>query len=322
MSSNKNSESDLIRRLFAPLAEHYPGALDLKDDAALIENRPGHDIVMTTDCLIEDVHFRLDDPPEAVAARSLRSNLSDLAAMGAEPHIYSMAISIPNHVDVPWLERFSAQLSKDQQTYDIHLAGGDTVATPGPLSISITAIGHVPGGTALQRRGAKPGDGIFVTGTIGDAALGLRILQENLELPDNEDREYLVKRFHFPSARIHEGFAIRARATACADISDGLVRDLSNILTVSGCRAVVEWGSIPLSRATLNALETTPSLADLVLSGGDDYELVFTGPDDLAKEFPRIGLVENADETKTSVEVWKDGQELTVLGVGGYEHKW
>jgi thiamine-monophosphate kinase len=322
VSPKKLSETELIKRLFLPLARNYEGALGLRDDAALIPELPGHEIVVTTDCLVEGVHFLQTDPPAAVAARVLRSNLSDLAAMGAAPEAYTMAISIPGHMGVPWLEQFTGQLATDQQAYDIHLAGGDTVATPGPLSIAITAFGRVPQGSALQRCGAQPDDGIYVTGTIGDAALGLRLLTGEMTLADKQAHDYLVERFYYPTARLPEGFAIRGQATACADISDGLLRDLGNICSASACGAVIHWEQIPLSPAASHALDLDASCMELILSGGDDYELVFTSAHPLNSNFTRIGTIKIGGQTDFSTEVRKNGDKVDIVWDAGYQHRW
>jgi thiamine-monophosphate kinase len=322
LSSEKLSETELIKRLFLPLARNYKGALNLGDDAALIPDHPGLDTVITTDCLVEGVHFLSTDPPAAVAARALRSNLSDLAAMGACPHVYTMAISIPGHIDIRWLEAFAAQLDTDQRAYNIHLAGGDTVATPGPLNISITAMGHVPTGSATARSGASPGDGIYVTGTIGDAALGLKLLTGQLSLSDDVARDFLIDRFHFPTARIETGITLREQATACADISDGLLRDLGNICTVSGCHAVIDWELVPLSPATKAVYENDNAYMELILSGGDDYELVLTGPEDLHGPFTRIGTMNSTENAKSPTTVRKNGEVLAYMKSSGYEHGW
>lgn len=322
MSSKRLIETDLIRQLFLPLSEGYDGALGLSDDAALISDRPGHEIVITSDCLVAGVHFLPDTPPDAVAARSLRSNLSDLAAMGAAPHIYTMAISIPSDLDRAWIEQFTAQLGRDQRAYDIVLAGGDTVSTPGPLNISITALGHVPVGVALRRNGAKPGDAIFVTGTIGDAALGLRVLTGELTTAHKVDRDQLVDRFHFPAARVKNGIALRAKATACADISDGLLRDLGNICTASKCSAEIEWERVPLSPAVRNSLAQNSLYQGIVLTGGDDYELVFTGPSALVGDFTRIGTIKINETEKPVVDVHQNGAVIEISDANGYQHEW
>ena len=265
------SEFELIAKLFAPLAT-APGAFGLKDDAALIAARDGHDLVVTTDALVEGVHFFANDPPDTIAKKALRVNLSDLAAKGAQPHGYLLALSMPASIDMSWLESFARGLGEDQTEFSLSLLGGDTTSTPGPLAIAITAFGHVPQGTMIRRAGARPGDLVFVSGTIGDGGGGLAVLKgEGISARHNE---HLIARYRLPMPRLALGRALRGVATAALDVSDGLLADLGHIADASGVRIVVDAGRIPRS----------PALVDLwgndaivrAATSGDDYEIAFT----------------------------------------------
>ena len=263
-------EFALIDRLLKPLARGYPGALGLTDDAALVDVPEGRQLVVAKDAMVAGVHFLPDDPPALIAGKLLRVNLSDLAAMGAEPLGYLTAIARPAGLDDKWLHGFAAGLAADQAAFGLHLLGGDTVSTPGPLMLSLTILGTVPTGTALRRGGARPGDEVWVSGSLGDAALGLRFL-EGLALSE-EDALALVDRYRTPTPRLALGVALRGLATAAIDVSDGLLADLGHILETSGVGAVVEAGALPLSAAARGV----PGAREAALAGGDDYELLFT----------------------------------------------
>ncbi|HEY1837423.1 MAG TPA: thiamine-phosphate kinase [Rhizomicrobium sp.] len=272
-SSERPSEFDLIAKLFAPLADAAPGALGLKDDAAIAAPPAGHELVITTDALIESVHFRNDDPADSIAKKALRVNLSDLAAKGAAPIGYLLALSLPARTDMRWLEEFTRGLRSDQDAFGISLYGGDTTATPGPLTLAITAFGSVPTGTMLKRSGAKAGDDVYVSGTIGDAGAGLGVLAGKTEA---RGREALVARYRVPEPRLKLGTALRAVASASLDVSDGLIADLAHIADVSDVRIVLEAAAIPISaaaRAFWGAEAVTRAA-----TAGDDYEIAFTAP--------------------------------------------
>ncbi len=287
-------EFETIARCFTPLAEGEPGALSLTDDAAVLETMKNHRLVVTVDTLIRGIHFPQDTPAENIAVRLLAVNLSYLAAMGARPAHYTLSLALPEDVDDIWLDRFAAALGVEQQTYGITLVGGDTVATPGPVCLTLTAFGWVAEGKALLRSGARSGDTIYVSGTIGDGALGLLALQGKLPGLDSPHAEYLVQRFSRPRPRVELGQALVGIAHGCIDISDGLAADLGHIATASGVEAVLEWERIPLSPAARVAVEGTPPLRESVLGGGDDYELLFAAPEtaagDLALISDRLGL--------------------------------
>lgn len=273
-------EFDIIARYFAPLAAGAPGALGLLDDAALVDVAPGWSLAVTTDTIVAGVHFPVDAEPGHIATRLLGVNLSDLAAMGADPRSYLLALALPQDwsaVELErWLNAFSARLAEDQARHRVTLIGGDTVATPGPLTLSMTAMGVVETGQGLRRSGAAIDDGVFVSGTIGDAALGLRIAVGDLPELEAGDRAYLLDRFHAPQPRVALGRRLHGVATAAADVSDGLIADLGRICIASRVGADIDTDRIPLSPAAATVIAAGSGCLALALSGGDDYELVFT----------------------------------------------
>lgn len=272
-----SGEFDRIRRHFRPLARSFPGALDLTNDAALIDVPVGRQLVVTTDGMVAGVHFLASDPPADIAAKLLRVNLSDLAAMGAEPLAYTLVTALPKSLGDEWLTAFAAGLGEDQARYGIGLAGGDSVSTSGPISLTVTAFGLVPTGEGLPRSGGRPGDLVFVTGSIGDAIAGLSI-QLDGRAPVDEDEAYLLGRLRRPEPRITVGPALRGLATAALDVSDGLVADLGHIAEESALRAEIDAFRVPLSDAARRLLERGETTIETLVTGGDDYELLFTAP--------------------------------------------
>ncbi len=270
------SEFGLIAKHFAPLARD-PAALSLSDDACVLKPEAGRELIITTDALVEGVHFFANDPPDLIASKALRVNLSDLAAKGAEPRGYLMALALPPKIDDAWLTCFARGLSADQTLFALSLLGGDTTATPGPLTIAITALGTTPVGTMIRRRGARPGDGIYVSGTIGDAGAGLQILQGGLAAQEGAD--FLTGRYRQPTPRLALGKALRGVATASLDVSDGLIADLGHIGDVSAVRLVVEANRIPRSVALQRFWPGQEGLVRAV-TAGDDYEIAFTSASD------------------------------------------
>ncbi|MBV9288172.1 MAG: thiamine-phosphate kinase [Hyphomicrobiales bacterium] len=265
-------EDELIARYFAPLAG--PEGLGLRDDAALLHPPPAHDLVLTTDALVAGVHFFPDDPPAAIARKALRVNLSDLAAKGARPLGFLLALALPNDWQEDWLKAFALGLAEDAHGYDCPLAGGDTVATPGPLSLALTAFGAVPTGRMATRSGVKPGDRLYVTGTIGDAGIGLRIRRGRDPGLLTADREFLLDRYLNPQPRVALAKAMSAHAHAGMDVSDGFVGDLTKMLAASGVTARVPIYRLPLSPAARAAVAANPDLFAVAATGGDDYELL------------------------------------------------
>jgi len=282
-----SAEDDLIARHFKPLAG-VPGALGLTDDAAVLAPPPGCDLVLTVDALVAGVHFFADDPPDLVARKALRVNLSDLAAKGAQPAGFLLALALPAGVDDRWLAAFARGLGDDAALFGCPLFGGDTVRTEGPAVISITAFGTVPGGRMVKRAGARPGDRIFVTGTIGDAAFGLYLRRAGAaaaEALTPAQRAHLADRYLLPQPRNALAPALAAHATAAMDVSDGLAGDLAKLCRVSGVSARVAIAAVPLSEAAQAVLRDAPALVETALTGGDDYEIVCAVPPERAASF-------------------------------------
>lgn len=270
-------EFSVIAELFAPLTRGFPGALDLTDDAALLAADGANELVVTMDAMVAGVHFLPDDPPDLIARKLVRVNLSDLAAKGARPHALTLAAAFPRDVTGDWLRGFAAGLGRDLDEFDVPLIGGDTVSTPGPLTLALTALGKIPSGRAILRSGARPGDTLWVSGHIGDGALGLRVALGTLHVTPADD-EYLLGRYRLPQPRCPLGPVLVGKASAAMDISDGLVQDLGHLCRASGVGADVDVSRLPLSAATRAALARDQSLLASVLTGGDDYEVLFTAP--------------------------------------------
>ncbi len=273
----QSAEERLIARYFRPLATH-PGAFGLADDAAILTPPPGCDLVLTTDGVIAGVHFFPDDPPDTIGRKALRMNLSDLAAKGAKPLGFLMSAALPAGIDERWLAGFVAGLGADAERYQCPLLGGDTDRTPGPLSISIAAFGAVPQGKMVRRSTAKAGDRVVVTGTIGDAALGVRLrrddgLADRLRLPESM-RNHLRQRYLLPQPRNVLAEALVQHASAAMDVSDGLAGDLAKLCRASAIAAEIDVARVPLSDAARAALAADPALIETVLTGGDDYEIL------------------------------------------------
>jgi thiamine-monophosphate kinase len=267
-------EFDFIRRALAPLSNAHPGALNLSDDAAIMTPGPGQEMILSTDMLVADVHFLSADSHEIAAERALRSNLSDLAAMGAEAIGYLCSVCWPKGTKAAARERLVSGLQAAQSEYQVSLLGGDTTASDGPLTISITAIGQAPAGQSLRRNGAQIGDDIWVSGTIGDAGRGLDIARGVLD-----PQAFLLSRYQRPAARLSLGQALRGVASACIDVSDGLVADATHIARNSGVGFEIESSMVPLSDPILLWLEKEGEAGlKQALTGGDDYELLFTAP--------------------------------------------
>lgn len=274
-----SAEDDFIATWFRPLATH-PGAFGLSDDAAAITPPEGCDLVLTTDGVVSGVHFFGDDPAGAVARKALRVNLSDLAAKGAEPLGFLMSIGLPAGLPPDWIAEFARGLGDDAARYGCALLGGDTDRSPGAITVHVTAFGTVPRGGMVRRNGARPGDVIVVTGTIGDAALGLKLRRDDgatgrLGL-DADMAAHLRSRYLLPQPRTAIASALRRQATAAMDVSDGLAGDLAKLARVSGVAAEVAVSDVPLSPAGRRAVAADPSLIEAVLTGGDDFEVLAT----------------------------------------------
>ncbi len=313
-------EFDLIARYFAPLAG--PGAFGLGDDAAVLEAAAGRQYVFTADAIISGVHFLASDPAGDVAAKLLAVNLSDLAAMGADGVGYLLTTAWPRDLDEAWIAAFAAGLGQAQAEFGVALLGGDTVATDGPISLSLTAVGDLPQGGALRRNGARPGDAIYVSGRIGDAGVGLQILRDDVSGGSEEDRRTAVERYRRPRPRLALGQALRGLAGACIDVSDGLVADLGHLAAQSSVRMVVELPNVPVT--PLAGIIGGPGGA---IVAGDDYELLFTAAAanegrilaagrDCGLAVSRIGLVDDGQ----GVEVIDEGGRTVALPRPGYRH--
>lgn len=312
---SKRNEFDRIATYFAPLAAGFPGAYGLKDDAAVIAPAAGTELVVTTDTIVAGIHYVGDEAPGLVAAKLLRVNLSDLAAKGATPLAYTLNVAFPAALDDDWVADFTAGLAMEQAEFGITLIGGDSVSTSGPVTLSLTAFGTVPVGGAILRNGARTGDTVFVSGTIGDGALGLVALQGRLPGGSPEHRVSLVGRYQRPQPRCNLGPRLRGLAHAAADISDGLIADLKNITRASGVAARIFAKRVPLSAAAAAVLRDDPALLANVLTGGDDYELVFAAPDSAL-----AALSDLARETGvpvTAIGRIEEGEGVTVLDSAG-----
>lgn len=328
--SDQSDEFDWINRVLAPLARNAPEAFDLKDDAAAIPFRPGSDLVITKDAIVEGVHFLPGDAPELIARKLLRVNLSDLAAKGAEPYGYFVAIAWPARFDGGARERFAAGLAEDQARFGLKLFGGDTTATPGPLVASATLLGWVPRGEMVRRAGGKAGDTLLVTGVIGDGLLGLQAAKGELEGISYQHRDALAARYRLPEPRLGLGSPLREWAHAAADVSDGLVADAGHIASASGLGAEIDLDRVPLSDAAEawlgRAADSVAGRLSLATSG-DDYEIVCAVPPANASRFTAaanaIGLAVAKIGTLTAapgVRVLAGGREVDVPSAG-YVHR-
>src|SRR5262249_554606 len=253
----------------------FPGAYELRDDAAVISPSPGFELVVKTDAIVGGIDFSLNEPAEFVARKALRVNLSDLAAKGAIPRAYMVDLILPDTIDEAWIEAFAAGLAQDQAEYEVYLIGGDMSATPGPVSVAVTAFGETPPGRIIRRGGAKAGDLVFVSGTIGDAALALAVQNAKLTGLDTDQAAFLIDRYRVPERGVQLGPRLIGIATAALDVSDGLVADLHHICAVSDLTANIEAPQVPLSSAARDTVAAHPEFLSALLTGGDDYEIVF-----------------------------------------------
>lgn len=305
-----------IERLFRPLSHGARGAFDLLDDAAVLPQRDGYDLVVTKDAIVEGVHFPAGEAPDLVARKLLRVNLSDLAAKGAEPFGCFLAIAWPKGYGLRDRERFAQGLGADLEAFGLDLLGGDTVSTPGPLWATLTAMGWAPQGKMIRRSGARPGDLVAVTGTIGDGVLGLAAVRGEIEDPEGR----LVSRYRLPFPRLDLCRPLRRAATAAADVSDGLVADARHIARASGVQLTLDLERMPISGAAATWLEAQPDPATALVhlaTGGDDYEVICTVPPKASKprDLTIIGEVTEGE----GVVVRVAGREVDP-GAGGWRH--
>lgn len=301
-------EFELIARLFAPLAQTAPGAFGLQDDAAVLATPPGHELVLKTDAIVEGVDFFRSDPPAAIAQKALRVNLSDLAGKGAVPVGYLLTLLLPDWPDLAWLDAFASGLAEDQTRFGISLLGGDTSATPGPLAISIAAFGFVPNGAMIRRAGARTGDLVFVSGTVGDAGAGLAVVKGESANLAAATRETLVARYQLPSPKLSLGIALRGIATAALDVSDGLIADLGHMADASRVRIVVEGAKLPLSAEVRMLWGKDRQAWVNAATAGDDYEIAFA-----AAPEKRSAVMDAA--LRTRVAVTEIGRVIAGAGI-------
>jgi thiamine-monophosphate kinase len=325
-SRRRVGEFELIARHFAPLARSFAGAGGLENDNAFLPADQRHDIAVKTDTIVSGVHFLADETPQRVAAKALRVCLSDLAAGGARPLAYQLSLALPKGWQERWVAGFARGLAADQRRYGIVLCGGDTVVTPGPLSITITAFGTVPRGRGLGRAGARAGDELWASGTIGDGALGLLAACGLLKGLGVHDRKALEDRYRLPRPRTALGNRLIGIASAVADVSDGLLADAGHIAAVSRLEVQIARELVPLSPAARRALAVDPTLWANVLGGGDDYELVIAVPP--RKRAALLAAARGADVPVTligrfarggGVQLTVDGKDVKVPRAG-YVH--
>lgn len=328
MSERARSETELIQTFLAPLASEAAGAFGLNDDAALIEGEAGIDLAISTDPIIAGVHFFKDDRPDDIAWKALAVNVSDIVAKGSQPAAYLMTLSFPEPPQNEWMAAFARGLQDAQETFGCRLIGGDTDIAPGPLSIGITAIGTLPAGAFVHRQGARAGDHVLVSGTIGDAALGLAIRSDprRFEATLGEgEKQALLARYLRPQPQIALSEALRRHASAALDISDGFLKDLARLAGTSGID--LELAALPVSLPARALLAADPTLADTILGGGDDYELLVAVPagevSAFARAAARVGVavsdlgVLNAD---SPIRVFGDGGRPIEPSTRGYDH--
>ncbi len=324
------AEFDLIKSYFAPLTNGYKEAYGLTNDAALISLDNDRSSVVTMDTLVEGVHFFSSDPAGDIARKCLRVNLSDLAAMGAMPVGYTLSMAYRDDITSNWVQDFTAALAEDQYTFNCHLIGGDTVSTPGPLTITIACFGSVPRAQCLKRSTAKEGYDIWVSGTIGDSTAGLKILKGELTCSDKDHSEFLIKSYRVPNPRVKLGVTLLQDeiSITALDVSDGLMADAGHIAKESGLQGRIFADAVPLSPAFKALYQSTPEEGlKTAVTGGDDYELLFTAPPSeratienlslqLALPITRIGITQAG---MGILLIGKDGNSIN-LSHQGWKH--
>ncbi|GAB1255789.1 thiamine-phosphate kinase [Aurantivibrio plasticivorans] len=290
------SEFDLINKYFKKDLGGYGVALGIGDDCALLNVPMGKTLATSMDTLVGGNHFPKNADPELIAERAMRVNLSDLAAMGAEPMWYTLGLTMPS-ADEYWLDGFTRGLFRAGQEFNCALVGGDT--TRGPLSLTIQVMGAVELNSALQRSGARVGDRIYVTGTLGDGAAGVAVIKQELQVGKSAFN-YFMGHYYRPTPRLKEGVMLRDLASAAVDISDGLMAELGHICTASGVGAEIRWEDVPVSEA-LNKLATEEQVVKWALTGGDDYELCFTVPENNVRQLEHLIAMNKIDATEVGV---------------------
>lgn len=312
------SEAELIQGYFAPLAKGEAGAFALKDDAAALAPEPGRDLVLTMDAIAAGVHFFPDDAPADIGWKALAVNVSDLIAKGARPRAYLMSVAFPEAPADAWLKGFSAGLSRAQRAFGITLIGGDTDRRPGPLSVTITAIGQVPHGRMVKRSGARAGDRILVSGTLGDAALGLKLRGGGAPLwrLSSEHAAFLERRYLRPEPRVGLVPLLAEFAMAGMDISDGLIKDLGRMAAASGVGARLRADQLPLSTAGRAVVAHDSHAIEIVVGGGDDYEVLAAVGPDCVPSF--IAAAADVGVPLTEIGSFEAGCGVTLLDASGH----
>ena len=313
--ARRTGEFGLIARFFRPLSRAAPGAFALGNDGALLTPPEGRSLVVTKDLMVAGVHYPEGEEPSIFARRLLRVNLSDLAAMGATATAYALGLALPQDAGDAWVEAFAAGLAHDQEAFGVALIGGDTVATRGPAVLSLTAFGTVEGDACLTRSGAGAGDDIYVSGTIGDATLGLRAVRGELAALAPEDRAALAGRFRLPEPRLALGAVLADVATCAIDISDGLVADLGHLCTESGVAARIAADAVPLSAPARRAIDAGAAAIGDLVTGGDDYELLFCAPPPTRRTVDALGR--RLDVAVTRIGTIERGEGVTVMDAAG-----
>lgn len=300
-------EFSLINKYLAPLSKEAGGSFHLTNDAAVFLVRKGYEAVITKDAITEGVHFLSDTSPSDIIKKLIRVNISDIAAMGALPKYYLIAAILPDSITESWFKETAEALAKEQKEFGISLIGGDTVSHKGKISLSMTMIGEIKKGKALKRTTARKGDFIYVSGTIGDASLGLAVLQNRLPDISEKSKKLLIGRYKIPQPRIVLGQEIVRFASAAIDVSDGMIADFNHMKK----GAVIEAAKIPLSDAAKEVLKKSPELFKTVMTGGDDYELLFTAHP--GNERKIASLSKRLKTPITRIGVITGGTKITVI---------
>ena len=308
-------EFAFIERFFRPLSLGDEGSFGLRNDGAVFSLGEGLDVVVTTDTMVSKVHFLKEESGEYIGSKLLRVNVSDLAAMGALPFGYTLNVGLGVEVTEEWMDGFTKGLQQDQAYYGMRLLGGDTVRCEEDMVFSMTAFGCIPHGQALTRYTAAHDERIFVTGTIGDAALGLKVLQHQLQIENQEVREYFLGRLRRPEPRLQTSISLRQNklVSAMIDISDGLVADLGQICSVSGCGGVIESKKVPFSEETQHTVDFAERWLVQLLTAGDDYELLFTAPERMREDIAAVSRSTKVPITEIGWLTEKNCCEVTVL---------
>jgi thiamine-monophosphate kinase len=324
----RSDEFKLIERFFRPLAGE--GAFGLVDDAAQLEPVAGFDQVVTSDMIASGVHFLPDDPPDTIARKVLRVNLSDLASKGADPHAYILNIALGPEVDDDWLAGFSAGLAEDQTRYGIHMLGGDTISTHAPCVIAVTAIGLVPAGRMVHRFNARPGDALYLSGQIGAATVGLDLLVD-LQSPwhglEAEARQACISRYRVPEPRVELAEVLRSHARAAMDISDGLVGDADKMTAASGCTGTIVFDDIPLASGLREQARADQFAA--LITGGDDFEILASIAPESEDSFVQAASAKGIEVSRIGwlaqgegpVQVMRAGREMALGDRRAYVHR-